>query len=153
VENIQKTDIVNFAAATSKVLGIAFWRKSPKIAEQFTELGKPMGSRAARKMTEESADVTRRNILENTILLLGASYRTSRKTFDIIWLFLESFADALRGNMKFCRTRDEQFAEFRFAAAAAERAYFKGEKEEMIKSLIFVDHSLKGLFARLFVID
>lgn len=150
---LQDTTIEHLAAATAEVLKKAFSRHSGAIAARFSELGKPMSARTVRKMTEPSADVRRRNILENTVILLAASRRQSLRTFELVWTFLESVAGILRGHVTIYPTLDRQFSEFRFAAASAERSFFRGDVREFEQALIFVDHSLKGLFAKLQLID
>jgi hypothetical protein len=147
-----KPKIEDFAAATANVLKVAFWNKSPEIAKNFSALGKPMGDRSVRRQTEPSKDVPRRNILENTFLLLGACYRTSPKTFEIVWLYMEAFAEVLRGKVRIYRTLDEQYAEYKYRASAVERAYLSGDRKELLEALAFADHSLKGLFAKLILI-
>jgi hypothetical protein len=144
--------IDNTAAATANVLKKAFWRKSESIAKHFADLGKPMGGRTVRKMTEASPDVRRRNILENTVLLLAASRRESLGAFNQIWVYLESVAATLRGRVQMRPTIDEQVAEFRYASASADRAWFRGDRKEFEKALIYVDEQVKGLFAHLQVV-
>ena len=154
METIQQNTLIeDLAAATAGVLKKAFARHSGAIAARFSELGKPIGARTVRKMTEPSADVKRRNILENTVLLLAASRRQSLRAFETVWMYLESVAGFLRGRVTVYPTLDRQVSEFRFAAASAERAFFSGNTKEFEQALIFVDEALRGVFIKLRLID
>lgn len=139
-----------FAEDAHAILKRAFWGKSTAIAANFTALGKPMQPRSVRKMTEASADVRRRNILENTIIMLGAASLESNRTFDFIWQSLASFAGQMRGDKSTAvRNAEEAFSELRFANASLERAFIRGELKNDPQPLLFAGDSLRGLFAHL----
>lgn len=147
-KNIKETVevILDYSGRARPALKKAFYRRTTAVAEFFTLLGKPMRARTARKMTEESLDVKRRTILENACLLLGASFLASPKSFEILWQHLASFACALRGDAS-AGSFDHAFSEFRYAYAFVERAYFRGELKDAPEPLIYVDHSLRVLWA------
>ncbi len=152
MDTLQLPTIEFYAAAATQVLKKAFSRRCESMAKHFAALGKPMGGRTVRKMTEPASDVKRRNILENTVLLLAASRRESLGTFNHVWVYLEAVAAFLRGKTRMFATIDEQVAEFRYASASADRAWFRGDRKEFEKALIYVDEQVKGLFAHLQVV-
>ncbi len=137
--------IREFIDAARPVLRQAFRRKTPKIAASFAVLGKPISARAVRKMTE--TEPLCRNPLEQALLLLGAVFLVSPASFDLLWQFLAAFRDSLAGRLRAYRTRDEAFAEFRWEVARAERAWYRGETEEVRERLLIqVDQALRAFW-------
>ena len=138
--------IVDYASRSANCLRRAFNRRTPQIAENLTALDKPMSARTVRRMTEESSDVRRRNILENTCLLLGAAFLASPKIFDTIWQFLSGYAQALRGPSIMHGSVDAAFLDLRFATIEAERKYLDGAVSDVPKALILIEEALRSLF-------
>ncbi len=140
-----------YAANSQQCLKRAFKGKCPQIARNLTSLGKNVGERTVRKMTEQSLDVRRRNVLENMCLLLGSCYLTDRRVFDQVWGYLETYANELKGNSMRFKTLDEAFTEMRFYVISAERTFYQGEREQLPEALKQIGESLSGVNAKLFL--
>ena len=142
--------ILKFAGSSKEVLKQAFRRKTSKIAENLTRLGKPIKPATLRKIWN-SSEVRRRNAIEGTILTLGAARLDGRSAFERIALFLTTVIEALRGNVPSSRNLDEAMNELRLRLASADRYFLKGELKEFSDSIIYVDYALKGVFGHLAV--
>lgn len=142
-----ETEVINtYAANSTRCLKRAFARRCPRIARELTALGRRVSDRTVRKMTEENPDIMRRNAIENTVLLIGAAYRTDRKSFKVIREYFEAFFDDLD------RQPDQQFpdietalVEMRFRVISAERIFYLDDRSKMPEAVERIDESLKGM--------
>lgn len=145
-----KAELIKIYASGSRdCLKKAFNRKAPRIAEALTSLGKPVGERTVRAMTEESKDVLRRNTLENTCLLLGACSMTGQRSFETVWSYLESCAAMLRKPPRRFQNFDQAFVELKHAYIVCERAYYQNDTETMPGALVGVEETLKDVIVHM----
>lgn len=101
----------------------------------------------------EPTDIVRRNTIENTLLLLGAAFLDSPKSYETVWQYLQAFDDELRGSAIKFDSIERAVVEFRYKSMSVERVWLDGEQEQLPRAITEAGESLRGVLSHLVLKD